>query len=399
MENTPDFPYYRMRKFMTTLCGYDLVVISKPGLPHWDEVTPAVQLLAESVHLGQDGQALLLGCGNGALGVALARQGRADRLRMVDTNWIALRMAKLTLAENGYTHVLVEPLQYRLPAEAYQTVIIDLPKGRKLARRWLVEAWGALQTSGELYLAGANSEGLQSVIQDAGSLFGNVTVLAYRKGCRIARMLKQSVPVMAPGQAVAWTAEPGITKGSWIEFTASVCGETFTLRSLPGVFSFDRVDDGTALLLEQLTPDMVQGKRVLDFGCGYGLIGMAASRLGAAWVDMLDVDLSAVAAAQENCSLNNIHNAQVCPSDVLEATGPERFDLILSNPPFHTGKQVEYGIAQTFITQAQTGLHPGGILILVANRFIRYDRLMRDLFGNVRSLTETGKFHVLESRL
>ena len=409
-----DFPYYQPREFTASLCGQELHVISKPGLPHWDEVTPVVQLLAESVHLQKGGQVLLIGCGHGALGVALSRQANMDGFKMVDSHWCALRVAKMTMAINGFASVPVEPLQYPLPTEVYKTVVIDLPKGRKLARRWLVEAWAALQPDGDLYLAGANPEGIQSVIQDAGSLFGNSTILAYRKGCRVARMVKQSragdAPVQAlpgwspgqavawaPGQAIAWTAEPGIARGSWIEFTASVCGETYLLRSLPGVFSSDRVDEGTKLLLQHLSRERVQGRRVLDFGCGYGLIGMAAARLSAAWVDLLDVDLCAVAAAQENCSRNEISNAQARPSDVLEAVGSERYDLVLSNPPFHSGKQVEYGMAQTFITHSHHILNPGGRLVLVANRFIRYDRLMKDVFSNIATLAETGRFHVLES--
>ena len=401
-----DFPYYRPREFTASLCGQELHVISKPGLPHWDEVTPGIQLLAESVHLQKGGQVLLIGCGHGALGVALSRQANIDGLKMVDSHWCALRVAKMTMAINGFAYVPVEPLQYPLPAEFYKTVVIDLPKGRKLARRWLVETWAALQPDGDLYLAGANPEGIQSVIQDARSLFGNSTILAYRKGCRVARMVKQSgagdapvqaLPGWSPGQAIAWAAEPGIARGSWIEFTASVCGETYPLRSLPGVFSSDRVDVGTALLLQHLPRERVQGRWVLDFGCGYGLIGMAAARLGAAWVDMLDVDLSAVAAAQENCSRNKIPNAHALPSDVLEAVGTARYDLVLSNPPFHSGKQVEYGMAQTFIAHSHHILNPGGRLVLVANRFIRYDRLMKDVFSNIATLAETGRFHVLES--
>jgi 16S rRNA (guanine1207-N2)-methyltransferase len=414
MENPFDFTYYQTREFVASLCGYELRVISKPGLPHWDKVTPAVQLLAETISLRKSGQVMLLGCGNGALGVVLSRQGRANDIRIADTNQIALRVAKLTMTVNGYGNVPVESLQYPFPAEAYQTVVINLPKGRKLARRWLVEAWGALQPGGELYLAGANSEGIQSVIRDAEDLFGNATVLNYRKGCRVARMVRQSelgegleVPPhsstageevsWAPGPEISWAAEPGIARGSWIEFSASVCGGTFALRSLPGVFSFDHLDEGTALLLQQLTREWVQGKNVLDFGCGYGLIGMAAASLGAAWVDLLDVDLSAVAAAQENCAGNKISNARVRPSDVLDAIGPERYDLILSNPPFHTGKQVEYSMAHTFITHSRQILNPDGRLVLVANRFIRYDRLMKEVFGNVEKLAETGKYHVLES--
>jgi 16S rRNA (guanine1207-N2)-methyltransferase len=422
MENPFDFTYYQTREFPASLCGQKLRVISKPGLPHWDKVTPAVQLLAETISLRKGGQVMLLGCGNGALGVALSRQGRASDLRMADTSQIAMRVAKQTMAANGYANVPVEPLQYPFPAEAYQTVVINLPKGRKLARRWLVEVWGALQLNGELYLAGANPEGIQSVIHDAEGLFGNATVLNYRKGCRVARMVKQSEPGVsprvpprpgapgqevpwapgpevpwAPGPRVSWAAEPGIARGSWIEFSASVCGGTFALRSLPGVFSFDHLDEGTALLLQQLTREWVQGRRVLDFGCGFGLIGMAAAWLGAAWVDLLDVDLSAVAAAQENCLGNMIPNVQVRPSDVLDAIGPERYDLILSNPPFHAGKLVEYSMAHTFITHSRQILNPDGRLVLVANRFIRYDRLMKDVFGNVVKLIETGKYYVLES--
>jgi 16S rRNA (guanine1207-N2)-methyltransferase len=124
---------------------------------------------------------------------------------------------------------------------------------------------------------------------------------------------------------------------------------------------------------------------------------MAAARLGAAWVDLVDVDVSAVAAANENCARNMIPNARACPSDVLGFFQGERYDLILSNPPFHAGKQIEYGITQTFIAHAHRILNPGGKLVLVANRFIRYDRLMKDIFGSIERLAETGKYHVLES--
>ena len=54
-------------------------------------------------------------------------------------------------------------------------------------------------------------------------------------------------------------------------------------------------------------------------------------------------------------------------------------------------------MAQAFITHSSYILNPGGRLVLVANRFIRYDRLMKEVFGNVKEVVETGKFHVLES--
>jgi len=406
MDHPLDLPYYQMHPLTVSIGGQDLHVITKQGLPHWDAVTPEVELLAEAMYSRKEGPVLILGCGNGFLGVVIARQGGAGSVSLVDTNWIALRVAKISLVENGYETIPVNPLHYPLPAETYRTVVISLPKGRKLARRWLVEAWGALQFNGELYLAGANTEGIQSVMQDAKSLFGNATVLAYRKGCRMGRMVKQIYPrdapgriqsVNVPGKEPAWATENGIARGSWFEFTATVCGVKKSLRSLPGVFSYDRVDEGTALLIQQITPEWVLGKRLLDFGCGYGLIGIMAARFGAVWVDMVDVDLSAVAAAQENLVLNQILNAQARPSDVLDAITTERYDLIVSNPPFHAGKQVDYAMAQTFISHSRFILNTGGRLVIVANRFIRYDRLMKDVFGNVAVLVETGKFHLLES--
>lgn len=410
MEACTALTYYKRVEFKVPLAGQELRVVSKPGLPHWDNITPVEELLAEVVYPRKTGQVLLMGCGNGALGAALARIHESGSLQMVDTSWIALSMAKMTMMVNGYESVPIHPLNYPLPLESFKVVAIILPKGRKLIRRWLVETWYTLQQGGELFLAGAKEEGIQSVIRDAESLFGNATVLAYRKGCRVARMVKKvedeelrasSLPNLKitrnSARPPAWTAEAGIARGSWIEFTAIACGETFALRNLPGVFSASQVDAGTALLLQHLSCEWVDGKRVLDFGCGYGLIGMAAARLGAAWVDMLDVDLGAIASAQENMNRNGILNAQARPSDVLDAIGQERYDLILSNPPFHSGKEVAYGMAQAFITGAYRILNPEGQLVLVANRFIRYDRLMKDVFGNVKTLTETGKFHVLES--
>lgn len=402
MDSSNDYPYYKTFTFNASLCGQELKVVSKQGLPHWDKITPAAQLLTQAVRVRKGRRTLILGCGNGASGAALARQQGGEGLFLVDTNSVALRVAKMTLAANGFQGISVEPLYYPLPEMTYDTVVMDLPKSRKLARRWLLEAWVTLRMEGELYLAGANSEGIQSAVKDAGNLFGNVSVLSYRKGCRVARMIKRSnqhEPTNANRleAVIDWIAQPGLAPGSWFEFTASTGGDTFKIRSLPGVFSYDQVDEGTNLLLKLVYPDQVKGRGVLDFGCGYGLIGMVAARLDAAWVDLIDVDLSAIVAARENISRNGITNAQALPSDLLDAVIGSRYDLILSNPPFHTGKDVDYGIANTFITQSKSILNPGGRLVLVANRFIPYDRLMTESFGNVKRLTETGKYQVLES--
>jgi 16S rRNA (guanine1207-N2)-methyltransferase len=271
---------------------------------------------------------------------------------------------------------------------------MELPKGRKLARRWLVEAQAALKPGGALYLAGANEQGIQSAIQDAAALFGGAAVLRYKKGNRVARAAAgRAAP---PAGRPEWAGEAGIAPGTWREFEVGVRGHVFRLRSLPGVFAFDDdLDEGTRLLLDHL--EVAPGTQaVLDVGCGYGIIGLAAARLGAGHVDMVDVNLLAIASARENIAGNAISNAEAFLSDAFSAVGDKRYDLIASNPPFHTGKSVDYAVAQAFIEHARSALKPGGRLLLVANKFIRYDQLMRTTFNAVECLVETNKYHVLQ---
>jgi 16S rRNA (guanine1207-N2)-methyltransferase len=165
---------------------------------------------------------------------------------------------------------------------------------------------------------------------------------------------------------------------------------------LPGVFSSDRLDDGTRLLLSRL--EVLPGARLLDLGCGYGLIGLIAAQNGATSVDMVDTNLLAVAAAQANLELYGIQNAQAFPSDALEAVLDRRYTHVVTNPPFHLGHSVDYQVTQAFIHQAWQVLEPGGQLLLVANKFIRYDLEMTPLFKHVERLAETNRYQLLSAR-
>jgi 16S rRNA (guanine1207-N2)-methyltransferase len=84
-------------------------------------------------------------------------------------------------------------------------------------------------------------------------------------------------------------------------------------------------------------------------------------------------------------------------ADMLDFVPDYGYTHIITNPPFHAGIEVDTLAAQAFIAQAYRLLEPGGQLILVANRFLRYDRLMKTLFGNIAYPVETGKYHVLSS--
>lgn len=384
------FSYYQTSQFMVNLGRQKLTVVSKPGLPNWNTLTPAALLLGELVQ-PQEGQTLLLGCGNGALAAALAHQAAPSALWATDDNILAIEMTSRTAQANqvGNLHLIS---QVELPASlhaACQQVIMLLPKGRRLARRWLIQAWQALSPGGFFYLAGAKAEGIQSIAKDAAALFGQGAVLGYKKGNRCLRFLKGMPPAPLP----EWASEPGIASGTWNTLEAHFGAQSLRLNTLPGVFSSEAIDQGTHLLLENL-PDL-NGEIVLDIGCGYGVIGILAALHGAAHVTLADSSLLAAACAQQNLAPNQVNNAQVVCADLLDFDPPAPYTTILSNPPFHSGKAVDYQMTEALIRHARLALAPGGRLILVANRFIRYERLMQEVFGGVTTLAQTGQFHLL----
>ncbi len=132
---------------------------------------------------------------------------------------------------------------------------------------------------------------------------------------------------------------------------------------------------------------------MLDIGCGVGVIGVAAGLAGAN-ATLTDANLLAVQAAARNLARHGLEG-MVIGSDVYSHLGDQRFDLIVSNPPFHRGKQVDLSVANRIIAGAPVRLYPGGSLLLVANAFLAYDKEMAKVFDRVETVAATPQYHVL----
>ncbi len=373
------------------LGGKKISFISNRRIPGRNDILPATELMAHYATLPPAGIVLQFGSNNGVLSAFLARQLARGRISVTDSNFTALTLTHKTISANHLSNVEIIT-DVDLPRSLYKhydVALIQIPKGRQLIRRWLLQAHLALLPGGCLYIAGSNDMGIQSAIKDATELYGSGQILAYKKSNRICRLVKQSGDIPKPD----WASSPGIAPGTWIEFDIHMLDNHFRIRSLPGVFSHDHLDAGTEMLLQNIK--IPPGAKVLDVGCGYGMIGMFAAAQDAGWVDLVDNDLLAVAACKETLSLNHITNATVFTGDLLNPVAANHYDLILSNPPFHTAHDVDYRVTETIIRQSYQSLVPGGQLVVVANRFIPYDRLISGTFGRVTQLAESGRFHVL----
>ena len=110
-----------------------------------------------------------------------------------------------------------------------------------------------------------------------------------------------------------------------------------------GVFSKDKLDFGSNLLLETLFENIdASNLKVLDVGCGYGFIGISMAKILDCDVTMCDVNKRALHLAEKNCLENKV-NAQVLESDMYSSI-TDIYDLIITNPPIRAGKETVYGI-------------------------------------------------------
>jgi 16S rRNA (guanine1207-N2)-methyltransferase len=215
--------------------------------------------------------------------------------------------------------------------------------------------------------------------RDLTALVGANSVVVYKKGHR----------VIAAERPAGWSApvrEPALSP-------ITLRGETLTVEHSAGVFADGALDPATAMLLEALT--VPEGAHVLDLGCGAGIIGMVIKRLApSATLTLVDSNVVAVALAERNLARNGLAGRVLASDGVAELAG-EQFDLVVSNPPFHVGRARTDYIGRRFISEAQTVLRPGGSLVLVANRFLRYEPDIQAAFGNVRELAGNDSYKVL----
>ena len=178
------------------------------------------------------------------------------------------------------------------------------------------------------------------------------------------------------------------------KINATTFGNSLEFNSSSGVFSKDKPDFGSLVLINGST--IKDGQKILDMGCGYGLVGVSiAKQFPKCSIVMSDINKRAVRLAKMNVKLNKV-KAKVIESDLYSKID-DKFDSVICNPPQKAGKEICFRM----ISEAKEHLAEGGLLQIVARHNKGGKALsekMKEVFGNVAEKLKKSGYRVYVSK-
>jgi 16S rRNA (guanine1207-N2)-methyltransferase len=331
------------------------------------------------------GTVVVVGDRWGALVTALAEHRPAQ----ITDSHLTQEATRANLARHG-----VEPGAVRLlstqdpPPGRVDVLLVRVPKSLALLEDQLLRLVPAVHAGTVVVGTGMVKEIHTSTLRLFERILGPTrTSLAEKK----ARLI-----FCTPDPALARPASPWPYVYTLPDGIGPASGRTVVNHA--GVFCADRLDIGTRFFLEHL-PSGGGGRRVVDLGCGNGVVGTAVALADpAAEVLFVDESFQAVASAEATYKANGVAgHAEFRVGDGLAGVPSGSVDLVLNNPPFHSHQATTDATAWRMFTGARRALRPGGELLVIGNRHLGYHVKLRKLFGNSRLVASDPKFVVLKA--
>ncbi|MBC7750229.1 MAG: methyltransferase [Candidatus Saccharibacteria bacterium] len=177
-----------------------------------------------------------------------------------------------------------------------------------------------------------------------------------------------------------------------LRFEEPVLGKTMQFTSTWGLFSPEKLDDGSLMLLDHM--EFRKADSSIDLGCGYGVLGMTAARECPEGQHLLiDKDFVAIEYAKKNCFDNKLANTEVQLSNGFRhVDSARRFDLVMSNLPAKASKEQHY----LYLLDAYNAMNSGGRFYVVTINGLRefMQRTFKEVFGNSDKLKQ-GKTYTI----
>jgi 16S rRNA (guanine1207-N2)-methyltransferase len=263
-----------------------------------------------------------------------------------------------------------------------QALTVLAPPGAVERRYVLAHALRALAPGGVLTALAPKAKG-GSRLKGELEAFGCAVTEDARRHHRICRCPRPAAPV-GLDEALA---EGGLRYS-----------DSLGLWTQPGVFSWDRIDPGSALLARALSAPALAplAGDGADLGCGIGVLALAALKSPAVKsLRLIDLDRRALDAARRNVTDPRARFDWADARDALP--GLEGLDFVVMNPPFHEGGAQDHALGIAFVAAAARALRRGGICWLVANRHLPYEAALGERFKTVTRRADEGGYKVYEA--
>lgn len=249
----------------------------------------------------------------------------------------------------------------------WDCIYFRVAKEKAVVHQMISTAAELLRDRGTLWLAGHKDEGTKTYLSKAEDLFGCKAMVKRGKE----QLYVGHLDLFKKGQALP---DDNYHQLRQLQMKGQGDGEIYWTK--PGLFGWKRIDQGSEFLTEFLVKQITDSgnnlseSRVLDLGCGYGYLASKAAELGAKEIVATDNCAAAILACRKNLADSQCKDYQCIPSDCADEVRG-KFDLILCNPPFHSGFSTSSELHQRFIGAIKKKLKPEGQALVVVNQFLR----------------------------
>lgn len=256
----------------------------------------------------------------------------------------------------------------------FDAALVILPRAKAQGRAWVADAASRLTPGAPLWISGQRTDGIETMLKDLRKLASvdDVHSKAHGKIFRVTNPAGDWLPA-------DWSARNREVAPGFV--------------TLPGVFSADGIDPGSAMLAAHLPEKMPT--RVVDLGAGWGWLAVQAlERPGIEVIHLVEADHDALESARSNV---RDPRARFHWADARDFSLAEPVNGVLMNPPFHRGRAADPQIGADFIAAAARLLTGAGRLWMVANRHLPYEAVLSRHFAQVRETGGDNRFKVIEA--
>ena len=291
----------------------------------------------------------------------------------------------LALQKNGFKAELSDYDFSGFESGSFDAVYYRVSKEKAVVHHIINAASRYLSNDGKLYLTGFKNEGIKTYSEKAATLLGCDAIK--QRGAK-----SSLLAVLSKASADAnYLADKNYTA-----VTTITAAETL-LVSKPGIFGWNKIDQGSAFLIDYLVNNMdivpKQPRRIIDLGCGYGYLSVMANKIFPVEYLATDNNITAVNVCKKNFAKHGI-KGEVLLDNCAESIAAKA-DLVICNPPFHQGFEMSSDLTVRFLQAARGLLNKDGLALFVVNGFIPLEKKAAPMFAKIEVVASNKSFKVV----